>query len=342
MSARHLKVLAGVAVSGAAIWLLLSGLSIERLLDVVSRLSIAGLAGALAFLALGYALRVVRWWWMLRAFAPAIRLRDCAMPLLGSVALNNVLPLRAGDAIRAFGFRRQLGLPASTVLGTVVVERLLDLSMLLAFFFAGAALAPASALPPGATRAAAAVAVVAILMLGLLPLAGPRLARRLAHRAAPDGGAPTGLGAARAGAARLLESFALLRSVRHAAPLLPLTVLVWGFEGAVFATVAHDLASDAPIAGAWFALATGTLATLLPSTPGYVGTFDYFAMLGFVAFGAEREVATALSLSVHAVLWAPVTAVGLSLLALRGGRAAFAPSSPDATRPTDHAMRTPT
>ena len=70
-------------------------------------------------------------------------------------------------------------------------------------------------------------------------------------------------------------------------------------------------------------MATGTLATLLPSTPGYVGTFDYFAMLGLTAFGAARDVATAFALSVHAVLWAPTTIVGLVLLVLHGGLGAL-------------------
>jgi hypothetical protein len=46
------------------------------------------------------------------------------------------------------------------------------------------------------------------------------------------------------------------------------------------------------------------------------------------AFGAPREVATAFALSAHAVLWAPVTAVGLALLAWQGGASAFRPDSP--------------
>ncbi len=57
----------------------------------------------------------------------------------------------------------------------------------------------------------------------------------------------------------------------------------------MFATVAWSLRTDASPLGPWFALSTGTLATLLPSSPGYVGTFDYFAMLGLVAYGASRR-----------------------------------------------------
>jgi uncharacterized protein (TIRG00374 family) len=325
MTRSGLKLLVGLALSAGALYFLLSGLNTDALRQAWSRLSTAGLLLAVSMLAMGYSLRIVRWWWMLRSFEPRVRVLDCATPFLASIALNNVLPFRAGDAVRAFGFQRQLGLSAATVLGTVLLERLLDLAMLLAFLFAGAARVPATALPAGMTTSAAVLAVAAVAVVIALPFVGPALARRLSPRRTATAVAPSWRASLREGAATLLDSFALLRSPRQAALLLPLTVLIWVLEGAVFASVAADLSSQtAPIA-AWFAMATGTLATLLPSTPGYVGTFDYFTMLGLLAFGASREVAAAFSLSVHAVLWVPVTAAGFALLALHGGITAFRP-----------------
>ncbi|MBW3656488.1 MAG: flippase-like domain-containing protein [Gemmatimonadetes bacterium] len=329
MKAGHFKLAAGLAVSAGALYLLLAGLDSAMLVQAWSRLTAIGLLGAGVLLALGYALRIVRWWWMLRSFDTRVRLIHCVTPFVASIALNNVLPLRAGDAVRAFGFQRQLGLSSATVLGTVVVERLLDLSMLLVFFFAGAAFVSAATLPPALANGAKLLALASAAVLVGLPLAGPALARRLRGAGEGTSGRLNGL---RSGAAGLFESFALLRSGPRAIVLLPLTVLIWALEGAVFATIAADLASGTSPLAAWFAMACGTLATLLPSTPGYVGTFDYFASLGLSAFGASREVATAFSLSVHAVLWLPVTLVGLALLALHGGITAFQPPSNPAAR----------
>jgi uncharacterized membrane protein YbhN (UPF0104 family) len=326
MRAGHLKVLAGLGISAGALYLLLSGLSRGALLEAWSHLSGAGVLAALALLVIGYSLRVVRWWWMLRSFEPNVRVSDCVTPFVASIALNNVLPLRAGDALRAFGFHRQLRLPASTVLGTVVVERLLDLLALLVCFFAGLAFAPDGALPDSITTGAALLAAGAAAVLIALPLAGPSVAAWLRPvDGAGRADSPSLMARLRSGLAGLLDSFALLRSLRRAALLVPLTLAIWLFEGAVFAAVAANLAGGTAAPAAWFAMACGTLATLLPSTPGYVGTFDYFAMLGLTVFGASREVATAFSLTVHAVLWAPVTLVGLSLLALHGGMSALRP-----------------
>jgi len=334
MRRSHLQLIVGLAVSAGALYLLLAGMDVATLFERWSQLSAGSVVLAGTFLAGGYLLRVVRWWWMLRSFEPRLRLAHCVTPFVGSIALNNVLPLRAGDAVRAFGFRRQLGLAPATVLGTVVVERLLDLAMLLVLFFVGLSLASTDLLPAGMASAARWLGIGAAFVLIALPFAGPTLARRLAP--VPGAQAPSGLQAARAGAAALLESFALLRSLSCTALLVPLTVLIWTLEGAVFAAIAADLAQGAPPAAAWFAMATGTLATLLPSTPGYVGTFDYFAMLGLMAFAVGRGAATAFSLTVHAVLWLPVTAVGLGLLAWHGGMTALRPSStePAARRAT--------
>ncbi|HSC81948.1 MAG TPA: lysylphosphatidylglycerol synthase domain-containing protein, partial [Chitinolyticbacter sp.] len=65
-------------------------------------------------------------------------------------------------------------------------------------------------------------------------------------------------------------------------------------------------------------LPVGTLATLIPSTPGYVGTFDYFTVRAMTALGNGQVVATAYALLVHALLWLPPTlAGGAYLLATR-------------------------
>jgi uncharacterized protein (TIRG00374 family) len=104
----------------------------------------AALAGAklqwilisLGFVALAYALKIYRWVAMLRSLGSAVRLGTAAVPFLGGVAFNNVLPFRAGDVIRVMAFQRFTGIPASGQIGTLVLERLLDLFVLMAFLFA--------------------------------------------------------------------------------------------------------------------------------------------------------------------------------------------------------------
>ena len=82
------------------------------------------------------------------------------------------------------------------------------------------------------------------------------------------------------------------------------------FEGSVFWCVAKAMpAITQPVAG-WLALPVGTLATLLPSTPGYVGTFDFFVIKAAEAMGNPAAAAAGFALMVHLVLWLPATLTG--------------------------------
>ena len=118
----------------------------------------------------------------------------------------------------------------------------------------------------------------------------------------------------------LLGSLGVFRKPALGLKLVALSVVIWTLEGAVFATVANGLAIATDL-GPWFALSTGTLGTLLPSSPGYIGTFDYFTMLGLVAFGTNNDLATAFAFIVHLVLWLPLTLVGASYFVLPRVRA---------------------
>ena len=118
--------------------------------------------------------------------------------------------------------------------------------------------------------------------------------------------------------ARLLESLGLVRSLPRLLALCVLSAAAWLCEGAAFVVVAVALEADAEPLGPWLSLSAGSLATAIPSAPGYVGTFDYFAAQGLAAYGAAPEIAATFALTVHALLWAPLTAVGLFLLLFHG------------------------
>jgi uncharacterized membrane protein YbhN (UPF0104 family) len=88
------------------------------------------------------------------------------------------------------------------------------------------------------------------------------------------------------------------------------SLATWLAEGCVFWFAGLALSSiTIPTAG-WLALPVGTLATLIPSTPGYVGTFDYFTVRAMSALGNNIAASTAYALLVHVLLWLPPTIIG--------------------------------
>lgn len=253
---------------------------------------------------------------MLSRDAPGLRWIDCAGPLMASFATNNVLPFRAGDLLRAFGFNRDLRAGPGTVLATVFVERLLDLLTLL-----GALGLVLGVFGLDAHRLAGIGGGVlltlsaAMSVLLFFPEACAALARsvaRLAARVLP-----------RVGDRILAESERAIRTLEHLAAggtvwrLVAWSVAIWFAEGVTFWCAAKALPGLPTPSASWLALPVGTLATLIPSTPGYVGTFDYFTIRAMSVLHNPPSAAAAYAVLVHLLLWLPPTLVGGAYLVTR-------------------------
>jgi glycosyltransferase 2 family protein len=317
---RWLRTAAGLLVAALFVTLLARRVDWSEVRRVLAGAQWAPLMIGLLALAGDMTARIIRWWVMLRAAEPELSLGSCVRPLLGSLALNNTVPLRAGDVVRIFGFKQTLRAPTAHIVGTLVLERMLDLLVLVAILFVGV-LGTSGIFPrPFMLLAAAAgiAAVAGLLAITLFPDAITSLVQRLVtHLFAGRKWLPVATGAV----AQLTASLALLRLPARAVRLLGLSFLAWFLEGAVFACVARSLQISVHWTAPWLSLGAATLATLLPSSPGYVGTFDYFASLGLTAYGAPPSVATAFALLTHLMLWLPVTLVGfIAILVHRGGK----------------------
>ncbi|HEY9845808.1 MAG TPA: lysylphosphatidylglycerol synthase transmembrane domain-containing protein, partial [Candidatus Caenarcaniphilales bacterium] len=316
---KYYQLLVGLAIAAVFLYLTFGRLEWRSIQSALGAAMPGPLLFAFVFLAAGFFTRITRWWWMLRIFEPRLPLSNCIRPFLVSLAVNNTVPFRAGDLLRTVGFRDELRSPPMRVLGTLVIERLLDLLVLLAFFFIGfigLSSVAANRFPPlfiNATIAIAAICLIGLLMLLLLPNQVQQVFRWLSDRGWL--GKHKTMIRAQAWLLQLFDALLLLRSPKLSFQLLALTILAWTFEGGVFGAVAWSLQADSALLGPWFSLALGTLATLVPSSPGYVGTFDYFAMLGLISYGSNREVAAVFALLIHLLLWAPVTLIGAVLLA---------------------------
>jgi glycosyltransferase 2 family protein len=306
-----LKLCFGIVLGGFFLWLALRNVDLSALAIVTQDVNIAGLVLAALCLVLGYACRVQRWRMMLRAHNPALGFARPAVAFYAATAVNNLVPLRMGDALRCVGFTRWLGVSSGAVLGTMLVERLLDLiALLLGFALAVWLLAPTGAGWRKMGLLALGMAIVGAGALVLLPRLGvwatkavdrfgPKVSLRLDSVLTP-----------------LRNALGDLSTRRRQVALVGWTLPVWLFEGATFWVVALAMpALRAPVA-AWLALPAGTLATLLPTTPGHIGAFDYAAQTATLAFGNPLVEATAFVLVIHAVLWATTTSIGLVCLAV--------------------------
>ncbi len=117
---------------------------------------------------------------------------------------------------------------------------------------------------------------------------------------------------------RLSQAISTLSSPLLLGRLAMLSVLAWLLEGGAFFAVGHALGLGLPPQATLLALAVGTLSTIIPSSPGYVGTFHYFTAVTIAAFGIGEVESTAYAVVVHGLLWGSTTACGFFLLSTTG------------------------
>ena len=304
---------AGLAVSLLFLWLLSSQLDADVLLQAARGINAGWLLPALLALALDYLLRILRWTLLLRTFNPTLPVSHCAGPFIASFAINNVVPLRAGDITRAFAFGKLLGTAGDKVTATLVIERVLDLGALLALLSISLLLIPATS-----KLDLLAYAGISALFFGMLALLfAPQFWQQLFRSL------PLPEGKIRQFVDQVFTALTAVRGLFKWLALVALSGLVWVLEGVTFLCTALAVTPLETLSAPWLALSLGSLGTLLPSSPGYVGTFDYFAAQGFSLAGVEPALAASIAVLIHLVLWLPVTVIGLSWLARHWGTGAL-------------------
>ncbi len=306
-----LQTTAGLAVSLLFLLLLLREVEFQDISAALSDLQGWWLVAAAAPFAGGLWLRALRWRLVLGR-SPEIGQTEATRLVVIGYAANNLLPVRAGELLRAVLVEQQYGGSRLRVLGTIVVERVFDGLVL--------------ALP---------------LMLVLATAGGSGRLRLLAALMALGFLAATGLVAWVATAPETVERLVIelvrlirrrpwplverwvvsfsrglgqLRGLRGWSLVLATSAGSWGLEATAYWLVGEAFGLGlAP----WFYIAVAgaaNLAVAAPSTAGGIGPFEFFAREVLVVFGIGGSVATAYSLVLHALVLLPVVVAGLLLL----------------------------
>jgi uncharacterized protein (TIRG00374 family) len=322
---RSWKFWAGVAISLAFLHLALRGLRLGDLWGALEGANYWWLLPGIAVYFLGVWARAWRWHYLLR---PVKAISTQAMFPIVAIGYmgNNIYPARAGELLRAVVLKRREGVPVSVSLATIIVERVFDGVVMLAFVFLNLPELARLTADSGFVgdiqtlalwgTAAFLGALGAFLAAAMFPRQAERLAAWAVHRLVPMRWQSKALGLVR----RFLGGLEALRSPREALMVFLTSVVIWLFETGKYWFVMHAF----PFQVSFFALmlmnGIVNLATTIPSAPGYVGTFDAPGMAVLRAYGVAQPVAAGYTLVLHVALWLPITALGAYYLAKEGLR----------------------
>jgi uncharacterized protein (TIRG00374 family) len=313
----------GVLISILFIWLALRGLHLDKFWDVVEQANYIWLLPGIGVYFIGVWVRAWRWHYLL---GPIKKIPTTTMFPITTIGYmgNNIYPARAGEVLRAVILKRKEGVSVSASLATIIVERIFDGVVMLAFVFVNL---PELARLTGASGFVGNIQQVAIigtgvflgalavfLLAAMFPKATAKVGFWFIFRLVPKRLHERILSLMN----KFLDGLASLRSPFNVLMVFFTSVLIWLLETGKYWFVMH--AFDFSVSFFALMLMNGivNLATTIPSAPGYIGTFDAPGIAVLTAYGVEHSVAAGYTLVLHVALWLPITLLGAYYLAREG------------------------
>jgi glycosyltransferase 2 family protein len=266
--------------------------------------AIAWIAAGIGLYVLATLIRAERWHQILELTGVHAKRVDCyALTTVGYMG-NNVLPARAGEALRVVLLSQRTDASKRTALGSIVAERLLDVIALVTIFVVSVYLVLGADVLP--TDRPVLVGGIGFVLVVVAAIAVWVLRRHHFFERVRDWLRPL------ADSPRALVS-------RWGLVLLAATFLLWGVEASVYWTVARAIEMDISITGALYLVALTNFVAALPAAPGSIGTFDAAVLFGAKRLDAASSVALSYVILIRFVLYVPITVVGLVVLVTRYG-----------------------
>jgi uncharacterized membrane protein YbhN (UPF0104 family) len=273
------------------------------------------LAPALVLLAGAMAVRAWRWQRLLAppGCAGRVRFRGALAATLIGYLVNTILPGRVGELVRALLISETEGIGAGRAVGSIVVEKLLDVLTLLLFLAIAGLAGP---LPDWVARGTVPVAVAAAgALLALLLLGHARRAVEawLRRRAEPQAIVWGGRGLA----SFLGSGLGAIDALRRPSDLLAqvaLSAALWGTSAAALYTVMGAFSLPVPVTAAVLVLAVTNLGMAIPSAPAYAGVYHLLAMETLKLFGVAPHAALSYALVMHGLSYGSFVLGGLFFL----------------------------
>lgn len=250
--------------------------------------------------------RGARWRLLLNPSKP-VRLWDAFRLEAAGLALSNILPLRLGEIARGTFGAKIFGIPMLTVFATILVERALDIVVLLFMFAAAARFG-------GITGSLINYdgwlwGLFAGIVVGMAALA---FADELtAHRWF------SGFFSRFPGVRRLFERAAMgvkgFHSLKSGALIFLFAFLQWFMDvlNYYWMGLAFGLGGTLDLFKGVFLVFTGAVAASVPGMPGYFGNFEFGIVKIMSVWGVSKDVAFAYASCIHMVSYIIITLAGV-------------------------------
>ncbi len=264
-------------------------------------------------------LRALRWRYLMDPIKRVDVASLFSALLIGYMA-NILMPAHLGELLRAYLLGKKREVSASSTFATIVVERIIDVFALLLLMVFAILLYP---FPDWINKAGYAMLVGTVGLFVFLILLKRHFIffehfLNLLFRPLPQGlqeRLVRGIG-------RFVLGIVPLRSVWDYPVVAVLSVVIWACYGFIIHLVlyAFDFVSvyHLPWSTSLIVLVVTTIGIVVPSSPGYVGTYHWLCQISLAMFGVPAGPALSFAILTHGVNFLPVLIAGLILAYYEG------------------------
>ena len=255
--------------------------------------------------------RSIRWHFLL-LHTKRTRITNLFIATVVGFAINNVLPIRLGEFARAYWAGGKENINKISTFATLVVERTLDgvtlVFMLIVFALFGDLttlhwVRPAGILACGGFLSLLATLAALSFNLFQTRILSYRLMKMLPARFTDKGTIALD---------GFLAGLDVFKTPKRLAAVACLSLLVWIPPALVVACLLSSFSINLPLSAALLILVVVCFGLMIPSAPGFIGTFQYFCVTALSLFGVDKDLSLAFSILYHLSQYVPVTILGLT------------------------------
>lgn len=313
----------GLLISAVFLFFALRGLDFQEVWSVLQTAEYFWLLPAILVYFFGLWLRALRWKIFLDPINNIKTGKIFSTVCIGYMG-NNIYPARLGELLRAYILKKEEKIAVSTSLATIIIERIFDGIVMLGFILLNLSVVSQMShsadirqtIQTVSTWAAILFTVAFILFIfsAVFPDVFSNIFRKFFGILLPKKASKT--------VQKIINTFFTgvqsLSSPVSTIYALMLTIAIWLLETVFYWIIM--LAFPFQVSFGTLMLMNGflNLFTIIPSSPGYIGTFDAPGIALLSALGIDHQFAAGYTLLLHAVLWLPVTLAGALFFTKKG------------------------
>ncbi|MEW6103325.1 MAG: lysylphosphatidylglycerol synthase transmembrane domain-containing protein [bacterium] len=300
----RIKVFLPILISAFFIYLAVCNLSLHQIIQSFSTIKWGWIGLSFLFTVFGFIVRVIRWRFF---FLNSPSYYSLTSSFLIGLTVNNLLPARIGELVRAYILKKREDVSVSLAFGTILLERVFDGLSVFLFLAILLFVCPFPSKVKTMGFIITGIYLLTLIFFILLKTHKDFVLKKMAFSQK---------------LALVVSEFAgglsILGSFRQVLIISVYSIIAWVIYGFCLYFCLFGFSLNLPIYVGFFVLVMAVIGVMIPAAPGYLGTYQYFCILALALFNVPQNIAFSYSMVAYIISFVPVTIFGIVFLFLEG------------------------